>query len=146
MAGSPNLMYMHRTLVLTLALLLTGCASLENRPPPLSREDIEDLARAGTPAAILIEQLKATQTVLRLSASDLIRMSQAGVPDAVLDWLQQAQIGELRRREALYMMYGHPVYGYPGYGAFGFGPCPPGWGVRFGHPAFRMRGPFWPGC
>lgn len=127
-----------RQIVAACALvLLAGCASMEQRPPPLTRDDVVQLSASGMPAKEIIERLKATDTVLLLSGSELAKLSAAGVAPEVLDYLQNVLISEIRRRDAFTHMY-------PGYGAFG--PCPPGWGPRFGHPAFRLRSPFWPYC
>jgi hypothetical protein len=58
-------------------VLLSGCASL-HRPPPPSLEQVVEMGRAGTQIARLHEQ---------------------GVPDAVLDYMQDAYVGHLRRQE-----------------------------------------------
>ena len=129
-----------RRLAIGLSLiLLGGCAGMDTRPPPLSRDEVVNLARSGMPPSEIIARLQQTDTVMLLSASEILRLSAEGVPPEVLDWLQQAQIAELRRRDA----FAH-LYGFPRYGAFG--PCPPGWRSPFMHPAYRFRSPYWPGC
>ena len=104
-----------------LLALLAGCASAP-QPKPLSGAEIVAMAKSGTSAAQIIDELKRTDTVLPLSASDLIRLHEAGVPAEVLDYLQQALIHDLRWRDRWAQSYWYgPLY--RGYGG-GFGPCP----------------------
>jgi len=108
-----------RTLGFSLILLLVaGCATLD-RPAPLSGAEIVALAQQGRTAQQIIEELQRTGTVLPLQASDIVRLHEAGVPEEVLDYLQRAQIDEIRWRDRF--SYGY-WYG-PGFYR-GFGPCP----------------------
>jgi hypothetical protein len=85
--------------VLALLLLLAaGCATLE-RPTPLTGADVVALAREGKTPQQIIDELRRTGTVLPLQASDIVALHEAGVPAEVLDYLQQAQIDEIRWRE-----------------------------------------------
>ena len=103
-----------RTLGFWLILLLAaGCATLE-RPAPLSGADVVQLAKTGRSAPEIIAELQRTGTVLPLQASDIVALHESGVPKEVLDYLQRAQIDEIRWRERL--LYG-PYYR-------GWGPCP----------------------
>jgi hypothetical protein len=88
-------------------LLLGGCAILEPRPAPLTREEIVLLAKSGETPPAIIERLRQTRTVLPLSASDILQLAQEGVPREVLDYLQAAQIEDLRRR----MQFDGMLYG-----------------------------------
>lgn len=104
--------------LLAASFMLAACASVEPRPKPLTGEDIVALARSGAGAAQIIEELKRTDTVIPLSASEIVRLHGAGVPDAVLDHLQRAQIEEIRWRDRYSQMYWYgPLYR-------GYGPCP----------------------
>ena len=106
-----------------LLLLAAGCATLE-RPKPLTGADIVFLAKNGKSAPQIIEELKRTDTVLPLQASDFLGLHEAGVPAEVLDYLQRAQIDEIRWRDRYSQMYWSPLYR-------GFGPCPwPGAGLH----------------
>lgn len=102
--------------------LLGGCATGE-LAPRVTKEDVVELARAGADAEWIIDRLVETRTILFLTASDLVELHAKGVPQAALDWMQLAQMQELRRREA--MLQGGP-----------FGPCSwpgrPGWEPRYG--------------
>lgn len=113
-------------------LLLGGCAALEPRPAPLAREDIVALAKSGAPAKEVIDRLRQTQTVLPLSATDILQLSEAGVPREVLDYLQAAQIADLRQR----MQFDRMLYG-PEMSPFS----------RCGRAPFNRYGPsYWPYC
>jgi hypothetical protein len=128
-------MRLHRSLIALAAagLLLGGCAALEPRPAPLTRADVVLLAKSGEAPNAIIERLRQTQTILELSASEILELSEAGVPREVLDYLQAAQIGDLRRR----LQFERMLYG-PGMSPFsrcgGFAPWP-----------YNCVGsPFWP--
>lgn len=100
-----------------LIVLAAGCASLEPAPKPLSGADIVFLAKSGKSAPQIIEEIRRSDTVLMLRASEIVGLHESGVPPEVLDYLQFAQIEEIRRRERQQMMlYWGPVHG--GFGNF----------------------------
>lgn len=108
-----------RTLGFSVILLIaSGCASVEPRPQPLSGAEVVALAREGKTPQQIIEEIKRTDTVLPLQASDIVSLHEAGVPDEVLNYLQAAQINEIRWRDrnSQFFWYG-PM-------DRGFGPCP----------------------
>lgn len=113
-----------RTLGFCLPLLLAltaGCASLEPAPKPLAGADIVFLAKSGKTAPQIIEEIRRSDTVLMLRASEIVALHESGVPPEVLDYLQFAQIEEIRRRERQQMMmYYGPLHG--GFGGFPMGP------------------------
>jgi hypothetical protein len=98
--------------------LLSACASFD-APKPLTGADIVGLAQSGMPPQQIIDELKRTNTVLPLQASDILSLHESGVSKEVLDYLQRAQIDEIRWRDRYSQGY---WYG-PGYYR-GFGPCP----------------------
>jgi len=113
---------MHRrTVSIVVLLLAAGCASAP-RPQPLTGDDVARMAQSGESSSAIIGKLEATGTVIALSASDIIRLHERGVSSEVLDWMQLAQIDEIRRRQALaaygycwaYGTYFHP-YVWPPY-------------------------------
>ena len=125
-----------RKLTFPLILLFAaGCATME-RPKPLTSDDVIALATSGKSSKEIIEELHRTGTALPLQASDFVKLHQAGVPDEVLNDLQQAQIEELRWRDRYAQPYGSPLYR-------GFGPYP--WGCPSGFMGPPYRGRFW-GC
>jgi len=122
---------MRKLAVLLCALLAASCAALEPRPNPLTADDVIARAKNGVSAKEIIDELRRTDTVIPLSTAEIVRLHEAGVPDEVLDYLQYAQIQEIRWRDRLSGYW----YG-PGFYR-GFGPCP--W------PGRRFRGGPW-GC
>jgi hypothetical protein len=122
-------------MALLAALLLGGCAAFDPGPAPLTRDAVVQLANSGVPPAAIIEQLQKTHTVLALSASDILQLAGAGVPREVLDYLQAAQISELRERARFnQLLYGPELSPFSRCGRFGRAPL-----NRFGSP-------MWPGC
>lgn len=87
-----------RILVITLALVAGGCASFDPGPPPLSKQDVVQLSKAGTPPAAIVERLRSSGTILWLGAPEIVELGQSGVSPEVLDYLQTAQVNELRFR------------------------------------------------
>ena len=104
----------------SILLLLGGGCATPDGPKPLSGADVIERAKSGKTAPEIIEELKRTATVLPLRASDIVALHEAGVPSDVLDYLQQAQIEEIRWRERSSQTY---WYG-PGFSC-GIAPCPP---------------------
>lgn len=100
-------------------LLLSGCATLgEPERAPLTLAQIVDLAKQGKDAPTIIGEIKQTHAIYDVTASQYAKLSRDGVPDAVLDFMQQGQIRMAERagrREARNDMW---MYG-PGWGGYG---------------------------
>jgi len=110
---------------LAIALSLAGCAMLEPHPNPMTADDVIALTKSGASSKQVIEELFRTNTVLPVTAAEIVRLHEAGVTNEVLDYMQYAQLQEIRWRDQSYYWYG-PGYGF-GYGfgyQRGFGPCP----------------------
>jgi hypothetical protein len=95
-------------LVIALAFLLTGCASLDDRDryflqsyqvasptyvkmthgKRLSAGDIIALAEAGVPGPYIMEYLRKTKTHVALSAADLLRLRHLGASDGFIRFLE----------------------------------------------------------
>ena len=104
------------SLFLAGVLWLAGCATVS--VPPMSAADVVAMAKDGKNAETIIAELQRTGTVLALRASDYVALHEAGVPAEVLNYLQLAQIEEIRWRERSLYWYG------PGWGYYhGWGPC-----------------------
>ena len=89
------------------ALLVAGCVTLDPGPSPLTDAEIVQFSRSGESPTAIIDRLKKTDTMLWLSASDIVQLRQAGVAPEVLDYLQAAQIAETRRRSQFdQLLYG----------------------------------------
>jgi len=113
--------------VALLALALSGCATLgEPLPPPPSLAEIVESAKAGQPPQQIIERMQRSRAVYRLPASELAKLREQGVPDAVIDYMQRVHLDVVRFEES---MRARSFYG-PGWGPLG--------------PAYGWRDPFWP--
>lgn len=95
--------------------LAGGCASLnEPRPPPVTVSEIREMAKAGVPARDIIQKIQASGTVYRMQASELAELRAQGVPDDVINYMQQTYLESVRRDQGYY----RPPYGPYGYGGF----------------------------
>ena len=79
------------TALALLPLFFLGCASLkesfESSGPPLSREEIIELARSGASDDEIIKRIDDTWTVLDLKTADILEMKKQGVNEKVIDHL-----------------------------------------------------------
>jgi hypothetical protein len=75
--------------------LLTGCAGIQRRPPP-TLEQVVEMSQAGKPAEEIVRELQETRAVYPLTGSQIARLHDRGVPDAVLDYLQNAYAESIR--------------------------------------------------
>ncbi len=98
-------------------LLLSGCATVTGpERPPFTLEQIVELAKQGKDAPTIIGSIQQAHTVFDVTASQYAKLSREGVPDAVLDFMQQGQLRmaeRFGRREAWQDMW---MYGGWGYG------------------------------
>ncbi|MDD3518927.1 MAG: hypothetical protein PHQ14_11305 [Chromatiales bacterium] len=78
-------------------LLLGGCATTPRVPPPTTT-DIVEMSKTGAPPATIIERIQASGAIYDLPASELARLRDQGVPDPVIDAMQQTQIDAARRQ------------------------------------------------
>lgn len=75
--------------------LLSGCTSLERRPPP-SLDEIVEMSRAGTAPEEIVRTLQETRAVYPLTGSQIVKLHKDGVPDPVLDYLQHTYADAIR--------------------------------------------------
>jgi hypothetical protein len=105
------------SLILAALLLAAGCATVS--APPMTAADVMAMAKQGKSAEEIIAELKRTDTVLALRASEYVALHEGGVPDQVLDYLQLAQIEDIRWRERQLYWYGPYDHGWgPWYGPY----------------------------
>ena len=117
------------TSIVLSAGLLTGCAVL-NEPErlPMTLEQIVMLAKEGKDAQTIISEMQVSRTVFDITASQYAKLSRDGVPDAVLDFMQNGQLKMAERqgrREAMQDAWFFSR-GYWGYGYAGWAPRPYG--------------------
>jgi hypothetical protein len=113
--------------IATFSVLMVGCATLGiSRPKPVSVAQIVEMSKAGVPAQEIIREMRNSRTAYRLKASQLARLREQGVPDAVIDYMQQTYLDAVRRDQALEdwnlwtqeddgFWYGGAPYGWRGY-------------------------------
>jgi hypothetical protein len=75
--------------------LLAGCAGMQHRPPP-TLEQVVEMSQAGKPAEEIIRELQETRAVYPLTGSQIAKLHDRGVPDAVLDYLQDTYAESIR--------------------------------------------------
>lgn len=92
---NPKLNPFRLALVLVLAMLLGACAGMQRRPPP-SLDEVVAMSNAGKPAEEIIRELQETRAVYPLTGSQIARLSEQGVPDTVLDYMQGAYMDRVR--------------------------------------------------
>ena len=111
-------------LVAATALGLGGCATLGVAgAEPFTVSQVVAMSRAGEPADAIIAKMRESGTVYRLSASQLAKLHDEGVPDAVVDYMQETYLASIRRRQELEdwdywtgvdgFWYGGLPYGWP---------------------------------
>jgi hypothetical protein len=113
------------SVALSAALLLGGCATTP-AVPPLSPAQLVEMSKSMPPEQVIAE-LRRTNTIFNLNASDIVRLHEAGVAPPVLDYLQRAQVEDMLWRER--MLYG-PSWGPYGYYGSPFYACPGGLRLR----------------
>ena len=101
---------------MTLTLAISGCAAQQSRPPAPGPEEIVALAKSGAPAADIIRRMQESGAVYPMSASELAKLRERGVPDEVIDYMYRTYIEAVRRDEAMRQsLYWGPPY-WPGWG------------------------------
>ena len=89
-----------------LVATLAGCAGVERRPPP-SIEQIVEMSNAGTPPEEIVRLLQESRAVYPLTGSQIAKLHERGVPDSVLDYMQNAYMDRVRWESR---MYDNPYY------------------------------------
>lgn len=102
-----------------LALLIGGCASLDGkRPPPPTVAEIVAWSKERVPPEEIVRRMEHSRAEYPLPASELAKLHDHGVADAVIDYMQRTFIQAERERYLL-------LYGSPGYRSYPFGPTYP---------------------
>jgi uncharacterized membrane protein YgcG len=130
-ARPPNSRYRALTPLLGVALMgavilfAASCATTRpygyTAPEPIRVARIVKWSKKGVPANVIIRRLRKSETVYRISASQIANLSQEGVPDQVLNYMQETYLRAIRRDQRLedqnYWMayqdgyyYGGPYY------------------------------------
>jgi len=111
-------------------LAAAACAGVEERPDPPALGEIVALAREGVAAQDIVKRMEESHAVYRLSASRLARLRELGVPDEVIDYMNDAHLEAVRREEARRQVDRDLFYGGPDF-------------PYYRHPYGAMWGPYW---
>jgi hypothetical protein len=81
-------------------VLATGCATTASKSPqPLTQAEIIELAKAHTPDSEIVQRIKASGAVYRLSAVEVQRLHENGVSNTVIDFMLQEYVESVRSQE-----------------------------------------------
>jgi hypothetical protein len=82
-------------------LLGSGCASSRvPSVPPVTVADIVSMSQNHVPADEIIARIRASGTVYRLKADQLVKLKAEGVPDDVLNYMQETYLEAVRRDQS----------------------------------------------
>ena len=119
-----------RKIALALALTLTavlllpaGCATTGTTQfKTVTVEEILQMSKDKVPDDQIIKKIAESGTIYRLTASQLADLRQAGVPDQVINYMQQSYLDAVRREQSREdLRYWNPSGGY------WYGGVPYGW-------------------
>ena len=81
----------------------SGCATngFFRGSSELTVSEVVEMSQAGVPAEEIIDQMVDSGTVYPLDAAQLIRLHHQGVPDAVLNYMQETYLDDVRERQRL---------------------------------------------
>jgi hypothetical protein len=84
--------------LLTCITLLSGCAILGPSKPPVTVGEVIQMSKEGVPAQTIVQRMRDSGTVYRLTAAQLAELHDLGVADQVVNYMQRSYI-EAERRE-----------------------------------------------
>lgn len=128
--------YMFILTALALAVLASGCATSQanaSKSHPLAVADVEALVKAGMSDDVIISQIKSSGTAYRLSTADIIGLHNAGVSNAVIQYMINTAPPAPANAVVAPAAVAPPYYYYPYYYPYPWYWWPP---VSF---AFRFR-------
>jgi len=108
---------------------LSGCANLDGpEREPMTLEKLVALAKEGKDAQAVILEIQTSRTVFDVTASQYAKLSRDGVPDAVIDFMQNGQLKMAERQGRRDAMQDAWFYGrgYWGWGYSTWAPRPYG--------------------
>jgi hypothetical protein len=83
------------SIALILLLALTSCATFYTPRKPMPIAEVVKLSKSGTPPPLIIQRVRESGTTYALRGADFAKLKVDGVPDPVLDYLQQAFVDDL---------------------------------------------------
>ena len=82
-------------LALVLLVVFCGCARWYTPRHPLPIAEVVDSSKSGTSPSLTIKRIRESGTTYSLRGSDFAKLKADGVPDPVLDYLQQSFVDDL---------------------------------------------------
>ena len=86
-------MSLHVRTILVFLLVLSGCANSPRKPMPIA--EVVELSKSGPESPLIIQRIRESRTTYALRGSDFSKLKAKGVPDPVLDYLQQSFVDDL---------------------------------------------------
>jgi hypothetical protein len=83
------------TLAVVFLLALCGCARWYTPRNPLPIAEVVQLSKSGTKPPLIIKRIRESGTTYALRGSDFAKLQTEGVPDPVLDYLQQSFVDDI---------------------------------------------------
>lgn len=97
-------------------LFISGCSSYpppRALPPETTLEEVIQLSQAEIPDHTIISQINASRTVFHLNTEDILRLKEAQVSYAVIDFMLMTEKRAIAARErARYRYYTYDTYYY----------------------------------
>ena len=109
------------------ALFMQGCMVYQTYSvPPVTVADILQMTKDSVPTDQIIQKMKESNTVYRLTAAQLTDLSKKGVAPEVLNYMQETHLEAVRQNQQLEdqsywwpgwdgYWYGGPAFGWPPY-------------------------------
>ena len=112
--------------VIFFTIMVAGCATVQGPPPP-TPDEIVALAKSGAPAQDIIRRMRESGAVYPLTASQLARLREQGVPDEVIDYMNRTHLDAVRREEAMRQSFFYGPSMFPPYYPYWYGAGRPPW-------------------
>ncbi|HMF47826.1 MAG TPA: hypothetical protein VK603_04240 [Candidatus Saccharimonadales bacterium] len=97
--------------LLVCATLLSGCSTFGfKQPDPITISQVIQMNKDGVPTDSIIKTMRDSDSVYRLTAAQLAELHDMGLPNPVLNYMQQTYI-EAERREQSSEDWGEQMWG-----------------------------------
>ena len=88
--------------LLVCTTLLSGCSTFGfKQPDPVTISQVIQMNKDGVPTDSIIKTMRDSDAVYRLTAAQLAELHDMGLPDPVLNYMQQTYIEAERRQQSL---------------------------------------------
>jgi len=83
------------SVALMLLLALSSCATFYTPRKPMPIAEVVELSKSNTPPPLMIQRIRESGTTYALRGADFAKLKADGVPDPVLDYLQQSFVDDI---------------------------------------------------